>query len=153
MESVWDYPRPPRLESEPQPVSIEFAGEVIAQTDNAFRVLETSHPPGIYLPQDCFVAGVLQPNPASSLCEWKGQAVYWDLVVGEQVASSAGWSYPDPARKFQALRDYVSVYPGLVAACYIGDERVQAQKGDFYGGWITQNIAGPFKGAPGTWGW
>ena len=153
MESVWDYPRPPRMEPEPLTVRVDFGGQTIASTDGAFRILETSHPPGIYLPPQSFLSGVLQPNPASSHCEWKGRALYWDIVVGDQVAVAAAWSYPQPPPHFAAITDYVSLYPGRVDACHLGTERVQPQDGNFYGGWITANIAGPFKGAPGTWGW
>ena len=153
MESVWDYPRPPAMEPERNSVRVEFAGIEIARTNAAMRILETSHPPGIYLPPESFRAGVLQPNSASSHCEWKGKAQYWDIVVGDQVATAAAWSYPEPPPHFAAITDFVSLYPGRVDTCYLGDERVQAQEGNFYGGWITRNIAGPFKGAPGTWGW
>lgn len=152
-ESVWDYPRPPRLEPERRPVRIEFADRTIAQTNAALRVLETSHPPSIYLPPDAFLPGVLQPQSRRTVCEWKGEATYFDVVVGEQRAEAAAWSYERPNPAFADLAGYVSVYPGRMQACYLGDERVQAQEGDFYGGWITSEIVGPFKGAPGTWGW
>lgn len=152
-ESVWDYPRPPRLEPEPRSVRVEFAGKTIAETTGAMRVLETSHPPGIYIPPADIVSALLQPNPQTSVCEWKGRAVYWDVVVGDATAMAAGWSYPSPTAAFEAIADYVSFYPGRVDACYVGDELVTPQAGDFYGGWITAEVVGPFKGAPGTWGW
>ena len=152
-ESVWDYPRPPRIEPEQRTARIVLGGMTIATTDRAWRVLETSHPPGIYLPQDAFVAGVLRPNPSRTVCEWKGVAAYWDLVGGDIEATAAGWSYPEPSAGFEAIAGHVSVYPGRVDACYLGEEQVAAQAGDFYGGWITAEIVGPFKGGPGTWGW
>lgn len=132
---------------------IEFADRTIAQTNAALRVLETSHPPSIYLPPDAFLPGVLESQPRRTVCEWKGAATYFDVVVGEQRAEAAAWSYERPNPAFADLAGYVSVYPGRMQACYLGDERVQAQEGDFYGGWITSEIVGPFKGAPGTWGW
>ncbi|MEM6289297.1 MAG: DUF427 domain-containing protein [Bacteroidota bacterium] len=152
-ESVWDYPRPPRLEPVPEAVRIDFGGRTIARTERALRILETSHPPTVYLPPDAFEAGVLVPRPETSGCEWKGRAVYYDVVSGEARAEKAGWGYPDPRPPFEALTDHVAVYAGPMDACWIGDERVEPQPGGFYGGWITSRVVGPFKGAPGTWGW
>ena len=152
-ESVWDYPRPPRIEPEFRPVRIVLGEETIAATTDARRVLETSHPPGIYLPPTAFLPGVLQPNDRRSVCEWKGVASYWDLRLGDSLVQAAGWSYPDPRSGFESIAGFVSVYPGRVTACFLGDEQVQAQAGDFYGGWITSEIVGPIKGGPGTWGW
>ena len=152
-ESVWDYPRPPRLEPERRRVRVEFNGVTIADSTGAMRVLETSHPPGIYIPPQDIVAGVLQPNAMATMCEWKGRAAYWDLVVGDRAAEAVGWSYPSATPAFAAITNYISFYPGRVDACYLDDEQVIAQEGNFYGGWITGEIVGPFKGAPGTWGW
>ena len=152
-ESVWDYPRPPRVAPEPRIVRIVLGGETIATTDRALRVLETSHPPGIYVPPEAFAAGALSPNPQRTVCEWKGLAEYWDLSGGELTRVAAAWSYPEPSPGFEAIAEYLSVYPGRVDACYLGGELVHAQEGSFYGGWITGEIVGPFKGAPGTAGW
>jgi uncharacterized protein (DUF427 family) len=148
-ESVWDYPRPPRVEPVAEHVIVELDGVVIAETREAVRVLETSHPPAYYLPRSAFAPGVLQPAPGSSFCEFKGKAGY--LSVGR--VDSAAWYYPAPSRGFEALADLVSLYPGRMTRVTVNGEEVQAQEGDFYGGWITAKIVGPFKGAPGTWGW
>lgn len=152
-ESVWDYPRPPRVEPTSKRVRVVFNGQTIADTTCAYRVLETSHPPVYYIPPDDIVAGVLQPAANRSFCEFKGSASYYDVVIGEQRASSAAWYYPHPSPGFEALANYVAFYPGRMEACYVDDEQVQAQAGDFYGGWITSEIVGPFKGGPGTRGW
>ena len=152
-ESVWDYPRPPRLEAERRRVRVVFGGITIADSTSAIRVLETSHPPGIYIPQTDIVADVLRPNPLVTMCEWKGRAVYWDAVAGGRSSEAVGWSYPSPTPAFAAIKDFVSFYPGRVDACFLDDEQVTPQEGNFYGGWITSEIVGPFKGATGTWGW
>jgi uncharacterized protein (DUF427 family) len=152
-ESVWDYPRPPRVEPVHARVTIEFGGQLIAETTRAVRVLETSHPPAYYLPPDDFVAGSLVPASGSTFCEFKGRAAYYDIVAGQMVAPSAGWYYPEPSRGFEAIAGFVSVYPGRMDRCTVDGETVTPQEGGFYGGWITANIVGPFKGATGTWGW
>ncbi len=152
-ESVWDYPRPPRIEPEARRVRVMFGGVTIADSTDAMRVLETSHPPGIYIPPQDISTGVLMPNPLTTMCEWKGRAAYWDLAVGGRSADAVGWSYPDPTPPFRSIVDYVSFYPGRVDECYLDDELVTAQAGNFYGGWVTSEIVGPFKGAAGTWGW
>jgi uncharacterized protein (DUF427 family) len=152
-ESVWDYPRPPRVEAVAVPVSVVFGGVEIARTARALRVLETSHPPTYYIPPEDFLAGVLVPAPGASLCEWKGRARYFDVVAGGRRAGRAAWCYPEPTRAFAALRDHVAVYPGRMDRCTVGDMVAAAQPGDFYGGWVTPNLRGPFKGAPGTSGW
>jgi uncharacterized protein (DUF427 family) len=152
-ESVWDYPRPPRLEPTDALIVVEFAGEVIARTRRAKRVLETSHPPVYYIPAEDVRHEVLLPSERRTFCEFKGTASYWNLKVGEHISANAGWSYPEPTRWFQAIRDHVAFYASRVDACYVDGERVQAQEGDFYGGWITSNIVGPFKGGPGSRGW
>jgi uncharacterized protein (DUF427 family) len=152
-ESVWEYPRPPRLEPVPERIRIVFGGEVVADTTAAFRVLETSHPPTYYLPQGAFAAGVLRPAAGGSLCEWKGRAIYFDLVAGGRRAERVGWCYPDPTPDFVRIAGHVAVYAGPMDACYVGEERVRAQPGGYYGGWITDRIVGPFKGEPGTMGW
>lgn len=152
-ESVWDYPRPPALESDTRQVTVKFAGETIASTTGAYRILETSHPPSFYLPKVDVDFKFLVSTPKQSFCEWKGAAEYWTVKVGLQIAENAAWSYPKPTKRFAAIKDFVSFYPSLMHECFVGDEQVQAQEGDFYGGWITSEIVGPFKGGPGTWGW
>ncbi len=152
-ENVWDYPRPPIWQRVTKIVRIVFDETVIAQTNWALRVLETSHPPVYYLPPDCFLPGTLRAAAGSSFCEWKGHARYWDVCHGAACAERAGWSYPEPAAAFSALKDHVAVYAGRMQACFVGDEQVRPQPGAFYGGWITRDLVGPFKGGPGSAGW
>ncbi|MBZ5736606.1 DUF427 domain-containing protein [Nocardioides mangrovi] len=152
-ESVWDYPRPPRIDPTDAVVEVELGGLVVARTTRSVRVLETSHPPTYYLPPDAFEPGVLRPTRGSSVCEWKGVAAYFDLVTPTRTAERAGWTYPDPTAAFTRIAGYVAVMPGLVDECRVDGERVQPQEGGFYGGWITSRVVGPFKGSPGTWGW
>lgn len=153
MENVWDYPRPPALEPVAWPVRIVFAGRTIAETGAAFRVLETSHPPVYYLPPAAFTGCAMEPVPGRSVCEWKGEAHYWSIRAGDRVAERAAWSYPDPMPAFAAIRDHLAVYAGAMDQCFVGDEAVEPQPGGFYGGWITRDIQGPFKGGPGSMGW
>jgi len=134
-------------------VRVILGGRTIADTTGALRVLETSHPPAFYLPRADIAPGALVAAAGSSFCEWKGHAAYLDVVGGGVTAPRAAWFYPEPVAAFAALRDHVAVYPGRMEACLVGDERVRAQEGDFYGGWITDEVVGPFKGAPGTRGW
>lgn len=152
-ESVWDYPRPPRLEPVAQPLRVVFNDEVIAETRRGLRILETSHPPVYYFPHEDVRQAFVERTPRSTGCEWKGYAVYYHVVVGERRADFAAWSYPEPASAYEALRDHFAFYASKMDACYVGDEQVRPQPGDFYGGWITDAIVGPFKGGPGTWGW
>ena len=152
-ERVWDYPRPPRLEPVPQRICIVLGGETIADTVLAFRVLETTHPPTYYLPPGAFIPGALESRPRTSFCEWKGHARYWTVRGGGHAAVDAGWSYPDPTPSFAALRDHVAVYAGPMDACTVGGERAMPQPGGFYGGWVTPNLIGPFKGETGTSLW
>jgi len=152
-ESVWDYPRPPRVEPVHARVTIEWGGRLIADTTRAVRVLETSHPPAYYLPPEDFVGGALEPATGSSMCEFKGRAAYYDIVGADVVAPGAGWYYASPSPGFEAIAGFVSVYPGRMDRCTVDGEVVVAQEGGFYGGWITSNVVGPFKGATGTWGW
>ena len=152
-ESVWDYPRPPRVEPRSERVLVRLGGYIIADTTDAVRVLETSHPPVYYLPVDSFVDGALVPVPGTSFCEFKGAAHYFDVVSAGVVVPRAGWFYPEPSRGFEALSIRVALYPGQLDSCEVNGEQVTFQEGDFYGGWITQQIVGPFKGGAGTAGW
>lgn len=152
-QSVWDYPRPPRVEPEHRRITIRFGGAVVATTSDAWRVLETSHPPVYYLPAAAFVPGTLAPATGTSWCEWKGRAVYFDVVHGGRRAPRAAFAYPDPTPAFAAIRDHVAVHAGPMDACCVGDERARPQPGEFYAGWITDDVVGPFKGGPGTAGW
>ncbi len=152
-ESVWDYPRPPKCEPFKGSIKIMHQGKTIVETIRAYRVLETSHPPVYYLSPEDINMQLLISNPRSSFCEFKGRAVYYDLQIGEQLIKQVAWSYPSPNSSFASIRDHLAFYAHKVDQCYVNDELVQAQEGDFYGGWITSNIVGPFKGAAGTWGW
>ncbi len=152
-ESVWDYPRPPRIEPSVDRIRVEFAGREVARSDRALRVLETSHPPVFYVPLADIAADSLQLTPTNSFCEFKGRASYYTLRVGGEESIDAGWTYLDPSPGYQDLKGAVAFYPGRVDACYVGDEQVKPQSGDFYGGWITSTVVGPFKGEPGTLGW
>lgn len=152
-ESVWDYPRPPALDAVREQIRIEFAGRTIVDSKGGYRVLETSHPPTIYVPKDAILHASLIETPHRTFCEWKGVAHYYDIRIGDQNASQAAWSYANPNKSFAKITDYVAFYPSRMEACFLDDERVLSQKGDFYGGWITSKIAGPFKGGPGTMGW
>ncbi|WP_091232805.1 DUF427 domain-containing protein [Microbacterium sp. 3J1] len=152
-ESVWDYPRPPRVERVPERVTIRLGGELIADTRDALRVLETSHPPVYYLPMADFVAGALTEASGSSFCEFKGAARYLDVRGGGLVAAGAAWNYPQPSAGFEELDDRVAVYAGPMDECTVGGEVVFPQPGGFYGGWVTSSVVGPFKGVPGSLGW
>ena len=152
-ESVWEYPRPPRVEPSDKHIRVVFNGVVIADTYGACRVLETSHPPTYYIPPQDVRMEYLTLSAHISWCEWKGQAVYYTVSVGNRQTSDAGWAYPRPTAGFELIRDYVTFYPRLMDACTVDGEVVQPQPGGFYGGWITQDVVGPFKGEPGTRGW
>ena len=132
---------------------MELGGEVICTTSESWQVLETSHPPTYYLPRSAFAPKSLRPADGRSVCEWKGTASYMDLVSRSAVASRAAWYYPTPTPDYEMLTDHIALYAGMVDACYVDDERVVAQPGHFYGGWITADIVGPFKGYPGTSDW
>ena len=150
--SVWDFPRPPRLVAEPREVVITWGGVEVARTRRAMRVLETSHPPSVYLPWSDVQRALLQPAPGGSYCEWKGPARYWSLVDGTRSLPAVAWSYPQPLAGAEALADRVAFYPGQLQ-CTVGGAPVRPQPGGFYGGWITPELVGPFKGAPGSEGW
>ena len=152
-ESVWDYPRPPRLETDGREIRVVHRGQMVATSTRAQRVLETSHPPVFYLPPQDVRTDLLIPGSGISVCEWKGLARYWDLVVGDDSVENAAWSYPDPKPKYSTLAGWIAFYPGRVDTCTVDGETVVPQAGDFYGGWITSEITGPFKGGAGTAGW
>ncbi|MCW2776366.1 MAG: hypothetical protein JWN17_91 [Frankiales bacterium] len=152
-ESVWDYPRPPRLERSAREVVVVLGGVELCRTRQAWRVLETSHPPTWYLPREGWLPGSLAPAAGTSFCEWKGVASYLTLVGGDVRAERAAWTYPDPTPGFAGLRDAVALYPAAVDSCTVDGERVRPQEGGFYGGWVTSDVVGPFKGVPGSQGW
>ncbi|WP_299041842.1 DUF427 domain-containing protein [uncultured Thermosynechococcus sp.] len=152
-ESVWDYPRPPRLEPTAKHLRVVFNGVVIAETRRGQRVLETSHPPVYYFPPEDVQSQYLVPSPRRTFCEWKGQGAYYHVRVGDRQANHAAWYYPEPTPAFAALRNYIAFYAGLMDECTVDGVVALPQPGGFYGGWITPDIVGPFKGAPETWGW
>ena len=144
-ESVWDYPRPPRLEPSPKQIKIIFNQVIIAQSTDTYRVLETSHPPSYYIPTKDIMMEYLKPVASGrSFCEWKGVAGYYNLQVKNRQVINAAWYYPQPTIEFMLIKNYLAFYPDKMDACYVDQELVKAQPGDFYGGWITQNIVGSF---------
>jgi uncharacterized protein (DUF427 family) len=152
-ESVWDYPRPAVAEPTTAHIVIEHGGRTIADTRSAIRVLETSHPPNYYIPPTDIAAGVLRRAGGSSFCEWKGAAKYWDVVVDNDVLEQVGWSYPNPTPAFAALANYIAFYVAPFDCCLVDGEEARPQPGEFYGGWVTSKVAGPFKGIPGSRFW
>jgi uncharacterized protein (DUF427 family) len=152
-ESVWDYPRPPIVVPCEHRIRVEVGGLVVADSIRAVRVLETSQAPAYYLPPDDVAMELLEPSPTRTFCEWKGQAGYWTVRAGDVVSPDAAWSYPDPVERFTAIRDHFAFYAQRVDRAWVGDELVSANDGDFYGGWITSHVVGPFKGGAGTLGW
>jgi uncharacterized protein (DUF427 family) len=152
-ESVWDYPRPPRVEPVPERLRVVLGGEVVAETTRGWRVLETSGAPVFYLPLADCADRALEPSAHRTFCEWKGLATYWTVRAGDRVEVDAAWGYPEPAPGFEVLRDAVAFYCGRMDACFVGEEQASPQPGDYYGGWITSRIVGPFKGIPGSSGW
>ncbi len=151
---MWDYPRPPALERTSKRIRVVFGGLVIADSSSCWRILETSHPPAYYIPPDDVRLELMEPVAGqTTVCEWKGSAVYWSIRVGDDVSPSAAWSYPSPRPTYAALTGHLSFYAGRVDEAWVDGERVTPQEGDFYGGWITSDVVGPFKGAAGTWGW
>lgn len=152
-ESVWAYPRPAVAEATSRRIQIIHRGVTVADTRRAVRTLETSHPPTYYLPLEDVAPGLLRPGLGSSFCEWKGSAVYYDAVVGEQTLKAVAWGYPRPSPAFASLKDHAAFYAAPFDACLVDGERVTPQAGGFYGGWITSHVAGPFKGPPGTRFW
>ncbi|MDV6033593.1 MAG: DUF427 domain-containing protein [Phycisphaera sp. RhM] len=152
-ESVWDYPRPPRVQACDNRIEIVSGGITIADTKGAFRVLETSHPPVYYLPPEDIRMDLLRPSSHGSYCEWKGHAYYFSLTIDGREIPDVAWCYRIPTDRFAAIAGFLAFYPSKMDKCLVDGEHVQAQEGDFYGGWITSNIVGPFKGGPGSWGW
>ena len=150
---MWDYPRPPRIEAVDVRVSVVVGGEQVVDTRDVVRVLETSHPPVYYLPIAEFAPFSLVPAAGSSFCEFKGSARYLDVRGGSVLAERAAWNYPSPEAGFEILADRVAVYAGRTDECTVDGERVTPQPGHFYGGWITSNVVGPFKGEAGSLGW
>lgn len=151
-ESVWDNPRPPRIDLDERRVEVKLDRTVIADSRNCFRVLETASPPAFYIPASDVRRELLQPSSTSTLCEWKGRAAYWSVNVDGRLVSDAAWSYPEPFEEFESIAGYLSFYPAMLE-CFVDAERVKPQPGGFYGGWITSEIVGPFKGEPGTESW
>jgi uncharacterized protein (DUF427 family) len=153
-ESVWDYPRPPAVVASDRHVRIEHDGEVVADSRNALRVLETAGAPVWYLPREDVRADLLRPaGGRGTLCEWKGRAAYFDLVLGDRVSPRAAWTYEGPMRGYEALAGRVAFYAGRVDRALVDGELARPQPGGFYGGWVTDDVVGPFKGEPGTEGW
>jgi uncharacterized protein (DUF427 family) len=152
-ESVWDYPRPPRLEDSSKHIQVILNGVVIADTQRAKRILETSHPPVYYIPPEDVKMEYLTRTTRSSFCEWKGAASYYTVAAGNKTVANAAWYYSKPSPGYESLANYIAFYPSMMDACYVEGEKVQPQPGDFYGGWITSEIVGPFKGGPGSFGW
>lgn len=152
-ESVWDYPRPPRVEAVSRRIRIVLVGAKIVDTRRAVRVLETSHPPAYYVPKADLIGAELVASSRTSFCEFKGRAIYWSIRSGDRTAVDAAWEYPDPAPGFEDLRDRIAIYADRVEACFVDEMRVIPQEGDFYGGWITPDVTGPFKGGHGTAAW
>ncbi len=152
-ESVWDYPRPPRVERTSKRIRVVFNGVTIADTTRAWRVLETSHAPVYYIPRQDLAEEHLVEAPRTSFCEWKGTARYVSVRVGDWVAENAGWTYPEPVADFEPIRDHVAFYAQAMDCCTVDGEQVRPQPGAYYGGWVTSDIVGPFKGGPGTSWW
>ncbi len=152
-ESVWRYPRPAVAHGTDARIVIEHRGRIVANTQSAIRTLETSHPPSYYIPTADIAPGVLRRAAGSSFCEWKGAATYWDVVLDDIVLPRVGWSYATPTAAFAPLRDHVAFYAAPFDRCSVDGEPVVPQPGEFYGGWITSKVVGPFKGIPGSRGW
>ena len=152
-QSVWDYPRPPRLERTDKHIQVVFNEVVIADSRRAWRVLETSHPPVYYIPLEDIKMDLLRRAEGGSWCEWKGQAIYYAIEIGSRVAERVAWTYPRPTTPFRAIKDHIAFYAWAMDECLVDGELVRPQPGEFYGGWITDDIVGPFKGEAGTAGW
>ncbi|MBD2840798.1 DUF427 domain-containing protein [Erythrobacter rubeus] len=152
-ESVWDYPRPAIAGPTTRRIQIIHRDIMLVDSSNAWRTLETSHPPTYYVPQSDVAMEYLSPNSRRSICEWKGQANYWNVTIGDERIEAAAWSYPDPTPSFAGIRDHLAFYPDPFDKCLVDGEVITPQAGQFYGGWISQYEAGPFKGGPGSRFW
>jgi len=152
-ESVWDYPRPAICEPTSRRVQIIHQGKMLVDSRKALRTLETSHPPTYYIPQTDIAMEHLRRNARRTLCEWKGQACYYDVVIGDDTIPAAAWTYGAPTTEFTSIRDYIAFYPDPLDQCLIDGQEITPQPGQFYGGWISQYEAGPFKGIPGSHFW
>jgi len=152
-ESVWDYPRPPRVEATAKRVQVIFNGQTIAYSNEAKRVCETSHPPVYYIPREHVRVDLLAPTGRQTYCEYKGMADHFTVTVGDRRAVNAAWSYANPTKSFASIREHFAFYPGAMDECRVDGVRVEPQAGDFYGGWVTPDIVGPFKGGPDTTCW
>lgn len=155
-ESVWDYPRPPAVEEVDELLTVVVCGQVVAKTTKGFRVIETSSPPVYYFPPNDVEMSALQRNKHRTICEWKGQASYWDIAIGDCVVEHAAWSYENPMKHsndYGVLKNYLAFYAQKADECYVAGEKVIPQPGSFYGGWITSKLTGPFKGEPGSQYW
>lgn len=152
-ESVWDYPRPPRVAAVPERLRVIVGGEVLAETTRGLRVLETAGAPVYYFPADDVFHGRLVPSPHTSFCEWKGGAAYVSYDHGARRIDNVGWFYPDPTPGYRSIAGYLAFYAALVDEAWVGDEQATPQPGRFYGGWVTSRVVGPFKGEPGSAGW
>ena len=152
-ESVWDYPRPPKLELFKKLIEIYFNDTLIASTYRAYRVLETSHPPVYYIPDHDVENKYLVYSDKITFCEFKGKGAYYDIQVADRLAEEAAWFYDNPKIPFVPIRNHLAFYAEKMDDCFVDGIKVTPQPGEFYGGWITPDIVGPFKGEPGTWGW
>jgi uncharacterized protein (DUF427 family) len=152
-ESVWDYPRPPRVEATDRRLRVVIGGVTVAETRSGHRVLETSQPPAYYFPPADVDRSLVTPSTSRTFCEWKGGASYWNVTVGDRTVVDAAWSYQAPTPAFEVITGHLAFYPQKADACFVDDEQVEPNPGAFYGGWITSNIVGPFKGGPGTATW
>lgn len=150
--SVWDYPRSPRIATDTREVVVRWRDVEVARSRRALCVMETSHPPSFYLPWHDVAVQLFEPAPGESFCEWKGPAQYWRLVDGARRTQSVAWSYPESLAGAEVLADCVAFYPAMLA-CTVDGTRVQPQPGGFYGGWVTSELVGPFKGQPGSESW
>jgi uncharacterized protein (DUF427 family) len=152
-ESVWDYPRPPRVEDTTKHIQIIFNCKTIADTHRAKRALETSHPPNYYIPIEDIKMEYLTKSDRKTYCEWRGVASYYNLTVGDITVSNIAWYYEEIFPDYEQLKGHLGFYPQPMDGCYVDGEKVTPQVGDFYAGWITSDIVGPFKGEHGTRGW
>lgn len=150
---MWNYPRPPRVEPVTKHIQVLFNGMVIADTHQARRVIETSGAPVYYVPSEDVARQFLHPSAHNTVCEWKGRAEHFAIQVGDRNATDVAWSYPEPAPGYEDIAGHFGFYPQMMDACLVDGETARPQPGDYYGGWITSGIVGPFKGAPGTEHW